>query len=231
MKGQRLRAVVLSLSSLACAWGCAGRSITIPSDPGVPLAGFQQIHERVSAACRDVRTLTAEVGLSGQAGSQPLRGTLHVGFSRPRSMRLQMLAGLRTAFILVANDTGATLLMDNRVLRDKAPDEILGALIDVTLGPPELQAVLTGCVLPDPRATAGRLHEGGWASIELEGGATVYLQRRGDAWRVRAARRGDWRVEYPDWPDGSAFPARVRLASSARADVDVRGALSQVRSR
>jgi hypothetical protein len=143
-------------------------------------------------------------------------------------MRLQMLAGFRTVFVLVASDAGATLLIDDRVLRHAAPEAILGALIDVALEPSELQAVLTGCVVPDPRATAGRLHAGGWASIDLEGGATLYLQRRGDVWRVRAARRGEWRVEYPEWPEGSAFPSRVRLVSSTAADVDVRAAVSQV---
>jgi hypothetical protein len=78
-----------------------------------------------------------------------------------------------------------------------------------------------------PRATGGRLHANGWASIELEGGASVYLRREGTMWSVRAARRGDWQIEYPTWQ--GSFPALVRLRSDAAASrVDLTAAISQL---
>ena len=46
--------------------------------------------------------------------------------------------------------------------------DVLGALSGVPLAPADLLAVLTGCVVPDPKPTAGRLHERGWASIDLD---------------------------------------------------------------
>src|SRR5262249_15881926 len=71
-----------------------------------------------------------------------------------------------------------TLLLprDDRVLRGAKPEDILGALAGVTLGPADLAAILTGCVVPAPQAMDGRRHANGWASIDLAGGATLFLQ-------------------------------------------------------
>ena len=96
----------------------------------------------------------------------------------------------------------------------------------MTLAPADLEAILTGCVTAAPQPTAGRVHRNGWASIDLAGGAAVYLQRDGSAWRVRAARRGNWEIEYPTWQ--GSFPASVRLRSDAPAHVDLAAVLSQL---
>jgi hypothetical protein len=70
------------------------------------------------------------------------------------------------------------------------------------------------------------LHANGWASIDLDGGATVYLQRMG-SWRVRAARRNAWEVDYPMWE--GMFPQAIRLRSvNEPANVDMSATLSQV---
>jgi hypothetical protein len=210
--------------------GCGPRRITLPTDAGAPLPDYAQIHADVSSACAGVRTLEAELGLSGRAGGQPLRGRVRAGFERPASMRLEGVAPFGApAFVLVARGGTATLLLprDGRVVRDAAPEEVLGALTGVTLAPADLQALLTGCVEPAPKSTAGRLHGNGWASVDLEGGATLYLQRRGGAWRVRAARRDGWQIEYPAWP--GAFPQSARLRSDAPAlDVDLSATISQL---
>lgn len=190
------------------------------------------MHGPVSQACREVRTFTAELRLSGRAGSQPLKGTIHAGFKRPRSMRLEMVTGLGGApiFILTAGGDGAALLIprEQRVVRGATPEEILGALTGVSLAPDDLLAILTGCVVPEPRPTAGRLHGNGWVSIEMSGGAVLYLQPDQRAWRVRAARRGAWRIEYPEWSSGSAFPSRVRLSTAMPIAVDLTAIVSQV---
>jgi hypothetical protein len=212
------------------ATGCGVRRTNLPTDPGTPLPDFAGIHQRVSSACAGVRTLEAVLGLSGRAGEQPLRGRLRAGFERPASMRLEGVAPFGApAFVLVARDGMATLalLRDDRVVEGAAPEEILGALTGVTLAPGDLQALLTGCVMPAPRPIAGRLHPDGWASIDLDGGATLYLRRQGTEWRVRAARRDGWQVEYPAWP--GAFPETMRLLSDGRAlDVDLTATISQL---
>ena len=180
--------------------------------------------------CAGVRTLTAELGLSGRAGGQSLRGRVVAGFERPASMRLEGVAPFGApAFILAARGDTATLVLprDNRVLRGARADAILGALTGVALAPADLQAILTGCVTAAPRATGGRVHQNGWASIDLADGATLYLQRAGAAWEPRAARRTGWQIEYPEWQAG--FPRIVRLRSDAQAvDVDLSASVSQI---
>ena len=209
--------------------GCAARRINFPTDPGSPLPDAATILQQISASCRGVRTLTAELALSGRAGQERLRGRVVSGFERPASMRLEGVAPFGPpAFILVTRGEAATLLLprDNGVLRGARAEDILGALTGVALAPADLLAILSGCVEPDPQVSAARLHQSGWASITLVGGAMVYLQRRDGAWQVRGARRDGWEIEYPAWQ--GMYPQQVRLRSTAAPAVDLSASLSQV---
>lgn len=216
-------AVSLALS------GCAAKRITLPTDAGTPFPDYRQVYADVTSACRGVRTLTAELSLSGRAGDQKLRGHVLAGFARPSSMRLEGVAPFGApAFVLVAHDDSATLVLprEHHVVRGATAEAILGALTGVSLAPADLGAILDGCVVASPGAVAGRLHASGWASIDLDGGATVYLRRVSDTWQLRAARRGAWRIEYTAWQ--GAFPATVRLQSDMPVRVDLTANLSQV---
>lgn len=208
---------------------CAPRRLALPTDTGSPFPDFADVHAQLSNACRGVRTMTAEVGLSGRAGPDRLRGRVHAGFARPDSMRLEGVAPFGPpAFILAARGRTATLLLprESSVIRGEQPDAILGALVGVGLGPADVLAILTGCVVPMPTPESGRLHQRGWASIALAGGAELYLQR-GTTWSVRAARRNGWQVEYPDW--SGQFPSSVRMISDRQAvNVDLVAMLSQI---
>lgn len=210
--------------------GCGPRRITLPTDPGTPLADHAAIHAQVSAACAGVRTLTAELGLSGRAADQRLRGRVIAGFERPASMRLEAPAPFGPpVFIFAARAGRATLLYprERRVLQNASPQQILAALTGVNLAPEDLQAILTGCVVPAPRPTGGRLHANGWASIDLDGGSSVFLRRVGDAWQVVAGRRDGWQVEYPEWQ--GRLPSSVRLRSDAPGvAVDLATSISQL---
>jgi len=131
-------------------------------------------------------------------------------------------------FILATRGEQAVLLLprDERVVRGESADAILGALTGVTLAPADLLAILTGCIVPDAKAVGGRLHANEWASIDLEGGATMYLQRMG-AWRVRAGTRNGWEVDYP--ASQGAFPQTIRLRSASEpANVDMTATLAQI---
>ena len=113
-------------------------------------------------------------------GEERLSGRVRAGFERPASMRLEGVAPLgQPVFILAAQAGKGVLLLprDSRVVRDQPAEAILGALTGVDLAPGDLQAILTGCVVPAPMATGGRMHANGWASIDLQGGAKLYLRR------------------------------------------------------
>jgi hypothetical protein len=224
---------VLGVFLSSCA---APKPIVLPSDSGSPLADFAAVHATLASACTGVRTLTAELGLSGRVGDERLRGRVVAGFERPSSMHLEGVAPFgQPVFILAARNGTATLLLpgDKRILRGSAPEAILEALVGVTLAPADLLAVFTGCVVPTPRAIAGRIHHGGLASIDVESGdqqggprsATLYLQRAGRAWQLRAARRDKWQIEYVQ--GSGTFPESVRLVSPEQR-VNLGASLSQV---
>jgi hypothetical protein len=145
-------------------------------------------------------------------------------------MRLEGVAPFgQPVFILAARDAEAVLWLprDRRVLRGSQAEEILGALTGVALAPADLQAVLTGCVAPASRPIAGRRHENGWLTIDLSGDGALFLQPQGSGWRLRAARRGGWSVEYSAWR--GLFPATVRLVSSdERTAVDLTATVAQL---
>src|SRR5688572_12887089 len=91
VSAKRCRLLALCASGLMLA-ACASRLLSLPADPGSTLPDFERIHREATAGCASVRTLTAELALSGRAGSQRVRGTAIVGFERPRSIRLEGVA-------------------------------------------------------------------------------------------------------------------------------------------
>jgi outer membrane biogenesis lipoprotein LolB len=222
--------VCVVLCAVAAALGCAPRRLTLPADPGSPFPEFAQVHAEISSACTDARTLTAELSLSGRVGERRLGGRVVAGFERPASMRLEGVAPFGPpAFILATRGDLAVLLLprDERVLRGDSAEAILGALTGVNVGPADLQAMLSGCVVAVPKPLDGRLHENGWAAIGLEGGARMFLRRQNRVWQLRAARRDGWRLEYLSWQ--GRFPQRVRLLSDRPGvDVELTATLSQV---
>src|SRR5262245_18230623 len=161
-----------------CISACGPRRLELPTDTGSPFPDFAKVHEQVSSSCRGVRTLTGALSLRGRVGGERLSGRVIAGFERPASMHLEAPAPLgQPVFILVAQGGSGHLLLprESGVLRGQPPEAILDQLIGVILAPADLQASLSGCVVPNPTATAGRLHANGWASIELQGDATLYL--------------------------------------------------------
>jgi outer membrane biogenesis lipoprotein LolB len=208
---------------------CAPRRISLPTDPGAPFPDYAAVLTEVTSACRGVRTLTAELGLRGRIGDQRLSGRVIAGFERPASMRLEGVAPIgQPAFILAARDATAVLLLprDSRVIRGQKAEEILGALIGVSLAPADLQAILTGCVVPSPAPESGRLNANNWATIEISGGGRMYL-RRTSRWELRAAQRDGWQIEYA--MGQGRFPQSVRLVSDTQSiRVDLTASLSQI---
>ena len=220
---------ILSLASCITATACAPRRVALPTDTGTPFPDFAAVHQQVSSSCRDVRTFEALLSLRGQVGQERLSGRARAGFERPSSMRLEGLAPIgQPLFILAAQSGTGVLLLPraSRVLRGQPAQAILEGLIGVNLSPGDLQAILTGCVVPDPKPAAGRMHTNGWASIDLQGGARLFLRRMGE-WQVRAARRDGWQLEYATGQ--SRFPESVRLVSESKTvSVDMTATIAQL---
>jgi hypothetical protein len=213
--------------------GCAPRRVALPTGTGEPMepAATAAIAREAFAACADVRTLVAELGLSGRAGPQRLRGRLIAGLAAPESVRLEGVAPFGPpVFILVASPGRSTLLLprDDRVLEGAEPAAILQALAGVSLGPDELRSVLAGCPPGSPGVVHGTRHGDLWTMVRLADGTRAYVRRVGGAWQAWAVAWHGMTIEYSEFANGR--PALVRLVSQHQgpAAFDLRVRLSQV---
>ena len=215
--------------------GCATGRLRLPAGPGIPRSDFVALFDQAAAGCRDVRTLAAELSLSGRTERQRLRGRVQAGLSAPAAVRLEAPApfGAPLFILAAANERGALLLpRDRRFVRDASVRDIVNALAGIELGAADLRAVLSGCVIPDPRPQAGRAYPGGWVAIDLQDGAIAWLRQIGGHWRVAAGEHAGLRAEYGAYGPGAAeTPRQLRVstaAASRAADVDLRISLTQV---
>ena len=195
----------LCMTAMLALSACGARRIALPSDPGAPLPDFADVPHAD-------RLVAAFARLPRSSGYRAVwrnrvRGRAIVGFARPDSLRLEGVAPFGPP-LYPARGANATLLLprDDRV-RKAPPDQILEALTGVALSPADLQAVLTGCAVPNATPVAGRLHQEWWASIDLDSGAMVYLEREGAQWRLRAGRHREWQIEHPSWQGRSPVPS------------------------
>jgi outer membrane lipoprotein-sorting protein len=233
------------MCALLCA-SCGARLMTLPAGPGAPAADAADAIADATAACRNVSTFSAEIGVSGSIGGQRLRGRLLVGLASPASARIEAVAPVGApVFIFVASGQDATVLLprDNRVLEHGPAGSVLEAVAGVPLDPADLKAALTGCAqAPDP--AHGRSLGDDWRVVP-DGPTSLYLHRdrKTRRWQVAAAVRrgggaspsassgpsppqstGEWRAEYRDVRDG--LPRSVHFAGGQRIDLNL--SLSQV---
>lgn len=208
---------VLAAAIALAAPGCAAKRFTPPTDAGTPIDRPADAWAALAGPCLGVKTMTAELALSGRAAGTRLRGRVQAGFA-PGSMRLEGVAPFgQPVFILASTASNATLLLprDERVLRVADAAEILDALVGLRLQSDALMAVLTGCVMtgvPTSATSHGMANRhGGFTRFAFPDGA-VFADVRGGRQRIVAAQVGSFLVEYPEGPMASTWPARVRIS-------------------
>ncbi|HKY21741.1 MAG TPA: hypothetical protein VJM31_11025 [Vicinamibacterales bacterium] len=204
---------------------CGPRRVAVPSGPGTPAVDYTRALIDARAACEGVRTLQAELGLSGHAAEQRMRGRIHSGFV-PGALRLEGVAPFGSpVFILVADGPKGTLLLlrDRRVLQDAPPEEILNALVGIRLGPDDLRALLSGCVKASAEPMAGRAYGADWLAVDLAAGGMLYLHREGGAWRIRAGRYDGLEIDYTTFQ--GTRPSQIAVRGK---DLNLMVALNQV---
>ena len=191
--------------------GCAPSRLTLPTGAGEPLSDPAPVFTEAIGHCGHLQSLTAEIGLSGRAGGERIRGRLIAGFAAPASVRLEAVAPFGPpVFILAASPRASTLLLprDERVLTGEAPADILEALAGLSLEPDELRRVLAGCPRTGELAGARRIGEE-WVVADERDGGTAYIRRRANVWRLAALRRPSLVAEFSEWLDRQ--PGRLRL--------------------
>jgi hypothetical protein len=219
-------AIVALLAAFAAS--CGAHLTKLPSGPGVPVSAQDAAAALAQATggCRAVRTLTAEIAVSGSAGGHRLRGRLSAGVAAPASVRLEAVAPFGPPlfiFVATGDDAGLLLPRDGRVLEHGRADQVLDAVAGVPLGAADLEATLTGCV-PSPESAIVQARQIGdaWQIVTRGPDDELYLHRDAAAqpWRLVAVVRrvGDraWRADYRDHRNG--LPLTVRIASAGAAE-------------
>ena len=204
---------------------CGTPRVALPGGASTPAPDFAPAYAEARAACENVQTVQAELGLSGRAAGQRVRGRVLAGLV-PGALRLEGVAPFGApVFILVADGTRGTLLLarDRRVVQDAAPEDILNALVGIRLVPDDLRAMLAGCVRSASEATAARAYGPDWLAVDLPAGGTVYLRRIENAWRIVACRHSGLEIDYPAFQGGR--PSQVALRGP---DLDLALTLNQV---
>jgi hypothetical protein len=204
---------------------CGPRSLALPTGAGTPAADFSSAYAAARSECESVRTIRAELGLSGRAAGQRMGGRVLSGLV-PGALRLEGVAPFGApVFILVADGPQGTLLLtrDRRVVREAAVEDNLNALIGVRLRADDLRALLSGCVKTAADPASARAYGADWMAVELASGGTIYLNRRAGVWRIVAGRYGGLEVDYTEF-EGSR-PSRMTLRG---ADLNLGLALTQV---
>ena len=223
---------------------CGTPLMKLPSGPDAPAPDAADALTQATAACRGIRTLTAEVAASGKAAGSRFRGRLSVGVAAPASARIEAVAPFGPPiFIFTATDDDATLLLprDDRVLEHGRPADVLNAVAGVPLNAADLHTTLTGCASPLSQPQ-GRERGSDWRLV-TDGGAAegdaLYLHRDGASqpWRLvavthRPAGQPAWRAEYRDHQN--SLPRSIRVTGvdeanlRAGAGFDLTLALTQV---
>jgi hypothetical protein len=189
-----LSVVLLSIGFAAC----GQPRVKLPSGAGAPAPDFMKAYGQAHAACDNVQSLQAELGLSGHAAGQRMRGRVLAGLI-PGALRLEGVAPFGApVFILVADGARGTLLLsrDRRVVKDAAPEQILDALVGIRLGPDDLRAMLSGCIRAASVPNAPRAYGADWLAADLAAGGTIYLHRAENRWRIVAGRYEGLEIDY-----------------------------------
>lgn len=210
--------------------GCAPAPLKLPGGAAVPMSDAAPIAGAL-ARCATTRTLAAEIGLSGSAAGQRLRGTLHAGFAPPDALRLEAVAPFGgPVFVLAGRRGDATLLLtrENRVVTGE-PEAILEALVGLRIAPSSLHAWVSGCPSSHEPLRSPRRHGEEWLAADLGTDHTLWLRRAEGAFVLAAETRGALAIEFSE--HAGAVPRRVRLRQARGADrvaLDIRLALGQV---
>jgi hypothetical protein len=237
LAGPRALVAMTALWWVSCV-SCAAPLMKLPAGAGVPAADAANALAQATAACRGIRTLTAEIAISGSAGGRRVRGRLSAGIAAPASVRLEALAPFGPpVFIFVANNDDATLLLprDDRVLEHGRPDAVLDAVAGVPINAADLYATLTGCA-PAGLQSQGRDLGPDWRIVHVSAGPVGYelylhRDRLASPWRLVATTRegatdGAVRVEYRNFLND--LPRAIHMKGLEKEAFDLTLALSQV---
>jgi hypothetical protein len=205
--------LLIAIAAVCASSTCATRLPPRPTGPSSPSPEATAHFADATKHCAGLRTLTAELGLSGRAGDERVRGRVITGLAQGGSARLEGVAPFGApVFILAARGERATLLLprDRRVLDDTPVSQVIERLTGLPLGADDLLRALAGCAGSESGAN-GREWSSAWEAVDTADGRTVFLRQQAGAWQIAAVDGRGWRADYRAIENG--FPREVRLRS------------------
>ena len=221
--------VLATAGALIVLTGCAAHLPPRPSGAVTPDPTAIDAFRAATRGCIGLRTLTAELSLSGHASGERLRGRVVAGLETGGALRLEGLAPFGPpVFILAGRHEQAMLLLprDHRVLPATGVAAVLERLTGLALGADDLRLILSSCLADPASLSDGRQWGGGWRAVTVGPGKTAYLRDVQGTSVVVAADYGAWRVDYTDRAGG--WPRTVRLRSGNQNTIDVTARVAQL---
>ena len=223
----------IAFAAAAATASCAAPLLKLPGGSGPPASDAAAALTQSITACRAVRTMTAEVAVSGKVNGQRTRARLQLGVAAPASAYIEAPAPFGApVFIFAAQNDDATLLLprDRRVLEHGRPAEVLEAIAGVPLTPAALRDTLTGCVTDGAPRNAATQPEARWRVFPGSEELYLFRDRDADPWHlVAVVHRGGtapWRAEYREFIND--VPRSIHLTSTPSNRFDLQLALSDV---
>ena len=215
MRGSARLALASLGASLLVVAGCAARGFVVPTGPGTVEPTLAEAYQASIAPCGDLRSLTADIKLSGRVDGRRVRGTLQVGLTRDGGVRIEAVAPFGAPIFTIAGraDAGTLWLPRSREVVRAAPAEILEALTGVALPASGLFEIVTACPASDDAVVkAERFSSPDLARVSLRSGAEVWWRPDVSPLHPLGARRVGALVEYRAFD--SDRPQTVRLAAT-----------------
>ena len=187
----------------------------MPTGSGTVEPTLAQAYQASIASCGDLRSLTADIKLSGRVDGRRVRGTLQVGLTRDGGVRIEAVAPFGAPIFTIAGraDAGTLWLPRSREVVRAAPAEILEALTGVALPPSGLFEIVTACPAADDAVVkAERFSKPDLARVSLRSGAEVWWRPDVSPLHPLGARRAGALVEYRAFAGDR--PQTVRLGAT-----------------
>jgi hypothetical protein len=206
------------LAAVFLAAACAAPvRLALPAGQGQPEPAAAALLDAALAGCARIRTLTAELGVTGTVDGRRVRATVLAGTSAAGAVRLEAVAPFGAPlFVLAARPGRARLVLPRDARYVDAPDaaHLLDAVAGLAIAGPDLHALLAGCGAAGATGRDGERFRGGWVAVAVGPDARAWLRDALPAVRLEALTRPALQVEYRDFAGGR--PTRVGVFASAR---------------
>ncbi|MEO5821540.1 MAG: hypothetical protein ABIT71_13625 [Vicinamibacteraceae bacterium] len=228
MRGSAGLGFAAALGAALTLAGCAARGFVVPTGPGTVDTTLAQAYQASIASCGELRSLTADIKLSGRVDGRRVRGTLQVGLTRDGGVRIEAVAPFGAPIFTIAGraDVGTLWLPRSREVVRGTPAEILEALTGVSLPPSGLFEIVTACPAADDAVVkAERFTKPALARAALRSGAEVWWRPDVSPLRPVGGRRDGAVVEYGvfagDRPQALRLGATPGTTGTSRADLSL----------